>query len=79
MKTASGLPVSLPSTARSQWKHFCIVRKGRIYLWLVDFQWTISRDRSLGQLLIEGTRRPIEIHQLNGEHSHTTAYVRVRG
>ena len=29
------------------------------------------------KLLIEGTRRPIDIVQLNGEHSHTSAYTEI--
>ena len=35
---------------------------------------TASQSAFHRKLLIQGTRRPIEIHQLNGEHSHTTAY-----
>jgi hypothetical protein len=33
-----------------------------------------SQSAFYRKLLIEGTRRPIDIVQLNGEHSHTTAY-----
>jgi hypothetical protein len=38
---------------------------------------TKSQSAFQRKLLIEGTRRPIEIHQLNGEHSHTTAYTEI--
>ena len=38
---------------------------------------TTSQSAFQRKLLIEGTRRPIEIHQLNGEHSHTTAYTEI--
>jgi hypothetical protein len=38
---------------------------------------TQSQSAFQRKLLIEGTRQPIEIHQLNGEHSHTTAYTEI--